>query len=120
MNKYPQLVLAETSYDDYWLNKRGKNLGYTNSFQQFRASYIAEKVEENSSILDIGCGDGGVLLKMKEKKNFQATGADISDIVLNFLKSKGVNTLKFDINDFSQINFVFPLDLPLRYPYYAQ
>lgn len=104
LNKYPKLVLAETSYDDYWLNKRGNNLGYTNSFQEYRANYIAKNVEVNSSILDIGCGDGGVLLKMKEKKNFKATGADISDVVLRFLKNKGIDTVKFDINDFSQIN----------------
>lgn len=104
LNKYPQLILKETSYDDYWINKRGQNLGYANSFQVFRANYIANKIEDKNSILDIGCGDGGVLLEIKKSKNVDATGADISDIVLNFLNEKNISTLKFDINKFDQID----------------
>jgi len=100
---YPKLVLEETNYDDYWKNKRGNNLGYSNSWQQQRGDWIVDRIEEGSTVLDIGCGDGGVLLYMKKKKDFNAVGADISDIVLNFLNSKGIEVVKFDINDFDSI-----------------
>lgn len=99
----PKLVLEETNYDDYWLNKRGSNMGYANEWQKQRGDWIVSHIEEGSSVLDMGCGDGGVLLHMKSQKKFDAVGADISDICLNFLESKGVKTLKFDINDFESI-----------------
>jgi len=101
---YPKLVLEETNYDDYWKNKRGDNLGYSNSWQKQRGDWIVSRIEEGSTVLDIGCGDGGVLLYMKKKKDFKAVGADISDIVLNFLDSKGIEVVKFDINDFDSIS----------------
>jgi len=100
---YPKLVLEETNYDDYWKDKRGDNLGFSNSWQKQRGDWIVDRIEEGSTVLDIGCGDGGVLLYMKKKKDFQAMGADISDIVLNFLDSKGIEVVKFDINDFESI-----------------
>lgn len=101
--KYPSLVLDEVNYDDYWINKRGSNMGYANSWQQHRGDWILKRIEQNVSLLDIGCGDGGVLLYMKSKKEFDAVGADISDICLNFLNSKGIKSIKFDINDFDSI-----------------
>lgn len=107
---YPKLVLEETNYDEYWLSKRGKNLGFANAWQKQRGDWILSRIEEGSSVLDIGCGDGGVLLHMKSQKNFEAIGADISDICLNFLDSKGIKTLKFDINDFDSIKALPEVD----------
>ena len=104
---YPELVLEEPSYDDYWKNKRGQNLGYSNSWQKQRGDWIVNRIEKGASVLDIGCGDGGVLLYMKSKKDFKAVGADISDIVLEFMKSRNIDVIKFNINDFNSID-----DLP--------
>jgi methionine biosynthesis protein MetW len=103
MVHYPKLVLEEANYDDYWKNKRGSNLGYSNSWQQQRGDWIVNRIEEGSTVLDVGCGDGGVILYMKSKKEFNAVGVDISDICLNFLDSKGVEVIKFDVNDFHGI-----------------
>jgi len=100
---YPKLELKETDYDEYWKSKRGSNLGYANNWQKERGDWIVKKIEENSTVLDIGCGDGGVLLHMKKQKNFHAIGADISNLVLEFLNTKGIETIKFDINDFESI-----------------
>ncbi|MEL6492939.1 MAG: methyltransferase domain-containing protein [Cyanobacteria bacterium J06621_3] len=101
---YPKLSLLETDYDDYWRSKRGGNLGYANKFQKYRASYIASRIEEKSTVLDIGCGDGAVLLDMQRQKQLEPIAADISDIVLDFLSSKGIKTIRFDTNDFSSIS----------------
>ena len=100
---YPRLLLEEVNYDDYWLKKRGKSLGISNKWQRHRGDWILSQIEDGSSVLDIGCGDGGVILYMMEKKNFHAIGADISDICLKFLDSKGVEVIYFDVNDFSSI-----------------
>ncbi|MEL7067702.1 MAG: class I SAM-dependent methyltransferase [Cyanobacteria bacterium J06581_3] len=101
---YPRLSLLETDYDSYWRNKRGSNLGYANKFQSYRAGYIASRIEENSTVLDIGCGDGAVLLNMQNQKQLELIAADISDVVLDFLSSKGIKTIRFDTNSFSAIS----------------
>ncbi len=110
---YPKLILEETNYDDYWVNKRGSNMGYANEWQKQRGDWIVSRIEEGSSVFDMGCGDGGVLLYMKSKKEFDAVGADVSDICLNFLDSKGVKTLKFNINDFESIKNLPEIDYVL-------
>lgn len=107
---YPRLVLDETNYDDYWKNKRGSSLGYSNSWQKQRGDWIVNRIEEGSTVLDVGCGDGGVLLYMKKKKEFKAVGADISDVVLSFLDSKGIEVIKFDINEFDTIETLPEVD----------
>jgi methionine biosynthesis protein MetW len=100
---YPKLSLEEVDYDKYWINKRGSNMGFATDWQIDRGDWIVNRIEEGSTVLDVGCGDGGVLLYMKSKKEFNAVGVDISDICLNFLDSKGVEVVKFDINDFNSI-----------------
>ena len=110
---YPKLVLEEMSYDDYWKNKRGSNLGYTNNWQKERGDWIVQQIKDGATVLDMGCGDGGVLLYMKSKKNFNALGADVSDVALNFLTSKGIDIIKFDINDFESIDTLPEVDYVL-------
>lgn len=100
---YSDIVLDEPNYNYYWKDKRKSNLGYINRWQKQRADWIIDRIEKGSSILDIGCGDGAVLLYMRSKKDFNVIGTDISDLVLNFLNSKGVKTIKFNINDFDAI-----------------
>jgi methionine biosynthesis protein MetW len=107
---YPKIVLEETNYDDYWINKRGSSMGYANNWQKHRGNWIVSRIEEGCSVLDMGCGDGGVLLHMKSQKDFNATGADVSDMCLNFLNSKGIETLKYDINDFDSIKTLPEVD----------
>ncbi len=100
---YPKLKFDDTNYDEYWRNKRKDNLGFSNGWQKQRADWILEKVNENETILDLGCGDGGVLLYMKQKKDINIIGADISDVVIKFLNSKNVQVIKFDIKNFDAI-----------------
>ncbi|HIP90606.1 MAG TPA: methyltransferase domain-containing protein [Candidatus Nanopusillus sp.] len=99
---YPRIVLDDIDYDMYWKAKK-KNLGIPNNWQKQRGKWIVERIEPNSTVLDIGCGDGAVLLYMLQQKEFTAIGADISDYVLNFLNSKKIKTIKVDINNLKDI-----------------
>jgi methionine biosynthesis protein MetW len=105
---YPNMILSETNYNDYWINKRGDNLGYANCYQKQRANWIVRRIEEGSTVLDIGCGDGAVLLHMKKQKEFQAIGVDMSEIALDFLDSQGIKTCILNINEFNNVE-----DLPV-------
>ena len=101
--RYPRLVLQETDYNAYWQDKRKRNMGAISHFQRQRADWILPRIEEGSTVLDVGCGDGGVLLYLLQHKMFAPIAADISDYALEFLRSRGISTLRFDVNDAEEI-----------------
>lgn len=103
---YPSILSSSVSYEQYWTQKKKGKLGVPNSFQEMRAKWISDRIKENSSIVDIGCGDGSVLFAIKKIKNINATGLDVSEFILNFLKESGFAAQSFDLknkNDLQKI-----------------
>lgn len=71
-------------------NKRGQHLNY---------SIIAKIIEENSTVLDLGCGDGTLLKSLIDNKHVKAKGIEINqDCVISCLE-KGVCTIQGDIDE---------------------
>lgn len=102
---YPPLKLEQVDYDDYWKDKRRDKMGSITSFQRQRADWVLARIEPGSSVLDIGSGDGGVLLYITQHISIKPLAADISKHALNYLSSQGVQTIQLDpaaLNDFSQ------------------
>jgi len=96
---YPAIARQELDYDEYWRRKKVGQLGEPNSFQTIRGNWISQRIELNSSVADIGCGDGSVLFAIKKNISIQAIGLDVSPVVLEFLASKDIQTVKFDLLD---------------------
>ena len=44
--------------------------------KRIRVDGLVDRIEEDSTVLDVGCGDGGVLLYMKPKKKLNAVGVE--------------------------------------------
>jgi len=94
-------------YEKYW-NKRIEE--ETNSIPAIRSSIpnflvkysqygtILNQVPENSSLLDIGCGQGKVA-SLFLKKNCKVTGIDVSVKALAIAVKTGINTKSWDLND---------------------
>jgi len=62
--------------------------------------YIDELKKLNvKTILDIGCGTGGFMLKAK-KAGFEVVGIDISEEMINLAKSKGLEVYHKDLCEF--------------------
>lgn len=95
-------MLNSPDYDEYWRHRRN-DMGVISQFQKQRTNWIIPKIKENSTVLDIGCGDGGVLLYLMKHRKFTPIGADISDRALAFLKSRGIQTIKCDLSNFNEI-----------------
>ncbi|QEF98727.1 Methionine biosynthesis protein MetW [Stieleria maiorica] len=99
----PDLRLDE-QYEEYWKEKRPEGLGAITPFQKERASWILNYIEPDSSLLDIGCGDGGVLLYLRsEVENLDCTAVDYSADALKFLEKQGLQTRTVDLNDLESV-----------------
>lgn len=60
---------------------------------------IAQWVRPDSRVLDLGCGDGALLAHLKQSKNVQGIGVEISDDrVLSCVKS-GVHVIQQNLED---------------------
>ncbi|RTY38377.1 methyltransferase domain-containing protein [Chlorobium phaeovibrioides] len=95
----PSFNAESWSYDDYWLKKRGVSMGVANEYQLDRARWIAGVVKPGDSVLDLGCGDGAVLIALRELVAVEVSGADISDYALSHLGDNGIHALKCDLSD---------------------
>lgn len=60
---------------------------------------IANLVKENSSVLDIGCGDGELLNFLKHHKNANCRGLEISQEKVSKVLSLGISALQGDADE---------------------
>jgi len=60
-------------------------------------SAIANWVKPNSSLLDLGCGDGDFLEFIRAQKNVQTYGVEISDISVLSCVEKGLDVIQQDL-----------------------
>jgi methionine biosynthesis protein MetW len=105
--EYPPLSIEETNYDEYWkkriTNGSSEKDGDINSFQKERADWALSKISDNTKVMDISCGSGGILLYMKKNKNITPIATEISNYAIEFLKKKKIKAHKCDLQDSDQI-----------------
>ena len=65
---------------------------------------ISSLIEENSKVLDVGCGDGSLLVFLENKKNINGHGLEISHEGVKTCLSKGLSVLQGNA-DTDLVNF---------------
>lgn len=60
---------------------------------------IEDLVKKNSTVLDLGCGNGALLHKLIKEKNVQGHGVEISDKEIYECVKKGVPVVHTDLNE---------------------
>lgn len=60
---------------------------------------VLDEVPEKSRVLDLGCGDGSLLILLEEKKNVKAYGVEISEEGVSLCVEKGLYCYQADIDD---------------------
>ena len=61
--------------------------------------YLFNEIEEGSSVLDLGCGDGTFLSMLKEEKGCRVQGIDISQSEIMKCIAKGVPVIQINLNE---------------------
>lgn len=84
---------TQVHYDEYWRVKAGDQMGVPNSYQHIRAAWIADRIDRGASVLDLGCGDGAVLMEIRKRRPIDPLGVDVSKYALDFVASMGIPTL---------------------------
>lgn len=96
---YPDTAhIGVVDYDTYWDNKAQTGLGKLSAWRLKRAQVFTSIVSDGDSVLDLGVGDGALLLYMLEHKRIDAYGLDISPKAVEFCRAHGLNVDLADIN----------------------
>lgn len=58
---------------------------------------ITEMIKDGSTVLDLGCGDGSLLLHLKQTKNVSGYGVEKDDRNVLASLSNGINVVQSDL-----------------------
>jgi methionine biosynthesis protein MetW len=94
----PTAQVGGTDYDAYWEEKFEANAGKLSSWRQRRAQVFADLVTDGDRVLDVGVGDGALLIYMLSQKRIQASGMDISPRAVEYCRSQGLAVTLADAN----------------------
>jgi methionine biosynthesis protein MetW len=107
LNFYPTAdfsIMGKVNYDSYWAKRRKNKSAVLSSWQKQRVDAICNMINPNSSILDMGCGDGAVLKYIMDKTGARGIGIDFNESELNKAKILGIETYIVDLRNEKQIN----------------
>jgi len=94
----PDIGPAVTDYDAYWKSRLSLDPGPLNPFQFERADWTSKRLSRGAVVLDVGCGDGGILAHLRETAGIVPVGADVSSYVLEILRKRDIEGVKLDLN----------------------
>lgn len=86
-------------YNKYWdLRPVNNNKLELNSFRLFRSNYVVNNLEDSSSVLDLGSGDGlSVNYQQKRRPDLKFTLSDFTNEICESLVFKGNIVIKIDL-----------------------
>lgn len=96
---YPSSAqVGVVDYDVYWDNKAQGGLGKLSAWRLKRAQVFTDLVADGDRVLDLGVGDGALLLYMLEHKRLEVEGIDVSPNAVEFCRQQGLKVALADIN----------------------
>lgn len=80
-------------------DNRNYNYSGFEDFERPDYKYIVELVKENSSVIDLGCGNGSLIKLLKESRNCEVKGIELSESGVNIAKEKGLDVIQGRIDE---------------------
>lgn len=98
----PEIKSVTNDYDVYWQSKKGgltqEKIQCLNDFQRFRANWILQRIQQGSTVADIGCGDGAILKRLIEHKKIKPLGLDSSRASISHLQLNNIPSMHIDLS----------------------
>lgn len=82
------------NYDWYWEELEKRN---NPAMAPSKLRFIGEIIDEGSTVLDIGCGDGTLLHYLQEAKGIRGKGIEVSEKAVELARGKGIDVEKADV-----------------------
>lgn len=96
---YPAAAkVGAVDYDAYWEQKKREGMGSLSAWRAKRAQVFTDIVSNGDRVLDLGVGDGALLLYMLQRKQIDAYGLDVSPKAVEFCRAQGLHVDLADIN----------------------
>ena len=92
---YPEGLDGDGKFYEVLQEKLGKDYYHTWKFENQMA---LESINTNDKVLDVGCGTGNFLMRIKDKTN-QATGLELNENAVNECRKKGLAVFNEMIQD---------------------
>ncbi|MDD5190262.1 MAG: methionine biosynthesis protein MetW, partial [Dehalococcoidales bacterium] len=92
---------GQLDYEDYW---NQVSQGYR-PVSLAKQQMIASLIEEGSSVLDIGCGDGNLLEYLKKERKAIPYGIDVSAKAVSLTNKRGIDA---SVADLTKDDFQLP------------
>lgn len=94
----PLRIEGINDYKDYWDSDKISSNKITTKYMNNRLNLIAEEITPQSTVLDIGCGDGSLLEIISQKQECTLEGVDISEHAVELTKKRGFNARTLDLS----------------------
>ncbi len=93
---YPQALAG----DDLFYTSLEDRQGYYDEWK-WDYEFALPFIDHSSKVLDIGCGRGAFLKKIKDEKNCTVKGLELNPSAFEFIKQRGIDVEMRTIEDFS-------------------
>jgi len=80
-------------------DNRNYNYSGFENFERPDYIYILDLVKDNSKVVDLGCGNGNLMLKLINEKHCQVKGVEISQSGVDICLRKGLNVIQGSIDN---------------------
>jgi len=92
----PLPLLEQADYDEYWQCRETRGIDVSG---RPRFKVLPQRISDGERVLDIGCGKGSFLARLKKlKPNCDTFGCDISPVAIKMLHDRGLKGCVYDPN----------------------
>jgi methionine biosynthesis protein MetW len=105
-------------YDTYWHKRRdgiaAEHLPLTR-WQRERFSYLQRWLTSDMRVLDVGCGDGGLLTVLKEEAGVEGIGIDVDPGSVAAVRERGFLAEQVDISEVDALKTLPQADVAVAF-----
>ncbi|MCC6932543.1 MAG: methyltransferase domain-containing protein [Deltaproteobacteria bacterium] len=102
---YPSADFS-VDYNKYGLKKFPQDPHNISVFRKKRAELVNSLISPNSTVLDLGCGDGAILIYIDDHNLIDGTGVDITEQSKVALGDHDLKFIKADISDLKNTTLI--------------